>query len=156
MLERLECSLNNKKIQPVHPKGNQSSIFIGRIDAEASILWPPDMKSLLTGKDSDAGKDWGQEGKGVTEDEMVGWHHWPTQWTWVWANSWRYWRTGKSGVLQSMGALRVGSDSATQQQQQGLLSIFESQTITFFYAKGFYICCLLHKTCPQMLKFLKE
>ena len=64
--------------EPVHPKGNQSWIFIGRTDAEAetSILWPPDVKNWLIGKDPDAGKDWRQEEKGTTEDEMVGWHHW--------------------------------------------------------------------------------
>ena len=74
----LESPLDCKEIQPVHPKGNQSWIFIARTDAEAEapILWPPDMKNWLTGKDSD-GKDWGQEEKGTTEDEMVGWHHWP-------------------------------------------------------------------------------
>ena len=75
----LESSLDSKEIQTVHPKGNQSSIFIGRTDAEAEaeapILWPPDAKSWLIGKDSDAGKDWVQEEKGTTEDEMVGWHH---------------------------------------------------------------------------------
>ena len=62
---------------PVHPKGNQSWIFIGRTDAEAEtpILWPPDAKSWLIGKEPDAGKDWGQEEKGTTEDERVGWHH---------------------------------------------------------------------------------
>jgi len=67
-----------KEIQPVHPKGNQSWIFTGRTDAEAKalILWPPDAKSWLIGKDPDAGKDWGWEEKGTTEDEMVGWHHW--------------------------------------------------------------------------------
>ena len=66
-----------KEIKPVHPKGNQPWIFIGRTDteAEAPILWPPDGKSWLIGKDPDAGKDWGQEKKGPTEDEMVGWHH---------------------------------------------------------------------------------
>ena len=65
------------KINPVHPKRNQSWIFIGRTDVEAEppILWPPDVKSWFTGKDPDAGKDWGQEEKGMTEDEMVGWHH---------------------------------------------------------------------------------
>ena len=79
MLEKtLESLLDFKKIQPVHPKGNQSWIFMGRADAEAEtlILWPPDAKNWLTGKDPDAGKDWRQEEKGTREDEMVGWHHW--------------------------------------------------------------------------------
>ena len=73
----LESPLECKKIQPVHPKGNQSWIFIGRTDAEAEtpIFWPPDAKSRLIGKDPDAGKDWGQEEEETTEDEMVGWHH---------------------------------------------------------------------------------
>ena len=73
----LESPLDYKEIQLVHPKGNQSWIFIGRTDAEAEtpILWPPDMKNWLTGKDPDAGKDWWQKEKGTTEDEMVGWHH---------------------------------------------------------------------------------
>ena len=71
----LESPLDCKKIQPVHPKGNQSWLFIGRTDAEALILWPPDAKNWLIGKDPDAGKDWSQEEKGSTEDEMVGWHH---------------------------------------------------------------------------------
>ena len=70
----LESPLNCKEIQPVHPKGNQSSIFIGRTDTEALILWLPVMKNWLIGKDPDSGKDWGQE-KGMTEDVMVGWHH---------------------------------------------------------------------------------
>ena len=74
----LESPLDCKEIQPVHPKGNQSWVFIGRTDVEAEIpiLWPPDTKNWLTGKDPDAGKDWGQEEKGITEEEMVGWHHW--------------------------------------------------------------------------------
>ena len=74
----LESPLYYKEIKPVHPKGNQSWIFIGRTDAEAEAptLWPPDAKIQLTGKDPDAGKDWGQEEKRTTEDEMVGWHHW--------------------------------------------------------------------------------
>ena len=73
----LESSLDCKEIQPVHPKGNQSWVFIGRTDAEAEtpIRWPPDLKNWLTGKDPDAGKDWDQEDKGMTEDEMVGWHY---------------------------------------------------------------------------------
>ena len=78
LLEKtLENTMDCKEIQPVHPKGNQSWVFIGRTDVEAEtpILWPPDVKSWFIGKDPDAGKDWGQE-KGTTEDEMVGWHHW--------------------------------------------------------------------------------
>jgi len=73
----LESPLDCKEFQPVHPKGNQSWIFIGRTDAEAEtpILWPPDAKNWLIWKDPDAGKDWRQEEKGTTEDEMVGWHH---------------------------------------------------------------------------------
>ena len=73
----LASPLDCKEIQPVNPKGNQPWISIVRTDAEAEapILWPPDVKSQLTGKDPDAGKDWGQEEKGTTEDEMVGWHH---------------------------------------------------------------------------------
>ena len=72
----LENPLDSKEIKSVNPKGNQPSIFIGRTDAEVPILWPSDAKRWLIGKDSDAGKDWGQEEKGVTEDEMVRWHHW--------------------------------------------------------------------------------
>ena len=68
--------MKSKEIKPVNPKGNQPWIVIGSTDAEASILWPPDAKSQLVGKDSDAGKDWGQEEKGKTEDEMVAWQHW--------------------------------------------------------------------------------
>ena len=73
----LENPLDCKEIQPVHPKGNQSWIFIGRTDAETEspLLWPPDVKNWLIGKDPDAGKDWRQEEKGTTEYEMVGWHH---------------------------------------------------------------------------------
>ena len=74
----LQSPLDCKEIKPVNPKGNQPWILIERTDAEAEtpILWPPDAKSWLIGKDPDAGKDWGQEEKGVTEDEIVGWHHW--------------------------------------------------------------------------------
>ena len=73
----VKSPLDFKEIQPVHPKGNQSWVFTGRTDAEAEtpILWPPDVKSCLIGKDPDAGRDWGQEETGMTENEMVGWHH---------------------------------------------------------------------------------
>ena len=74
----LGSPLDCKDIQPVHPKGNQSWIFFGRTDAEAEtpILWPPDVKNWLICKDPDAGKDWGWEEEGMTEDEMIAWHHW--------------------------------------------------------------------------------
>ena len=112
----LESPLDRKEIQPVHPKGNQSWIIIGRTEAaaETPILGPPDAKSRLIGKDPDAEKDWRQEEKGMTEDEMVGWHYHPTQWTRVWADSRRWWRTGKPGVLQSMGSQRVRYDWVTE------------------------------------------
>ena len=73
----LESPLEGREIQPVHPKGDQSWVFTGRTDVEAEtpILWPPHAKSWLTGKDSDAGRDWEQEEKGTTEDEMAGWYH---------------------------------------------------------------------------------
>ena len=73
----LDSSLGGKEIQPVHPKGDQSWVFIGRTNAgaETPVLWPPDAKSWLIGKDPDAGRDWGQEEKGMTEDEMAGMHH---------------------------------------------------------------------------------
>ena len=73
----LGSSLDCKDIQPVHPEGDQSWMFIGRTDAEAEtpVLWPPHAKSGVIGKDSDSGRDWGREQKGMTEDEMAGWYH---------------------------------------------------------------------------------
>ena len=103
----LENPLDCKEIKPVSPKRNQYWIFTGRTDAEAPILWPPDVKSWLTGKDPGAGKGWKQEKKGKTEDKMV----W---WTWVWANSQSWWWTGKPGMLQSTGLQRGGHDWATE------------------------------------------
>ena len=94
-----------KEIQAVHPKGNQSWIFIGRTDAEAET--PPDAKSWFIWKDPDAGKDWRREEK--TEDDDRGWDGWmasPTQWTWVWVSSRSWWWT----VLQSMGSQRVRAE----------------------------------------------
>ena len=83
----LESPLDCKEMQPVHSKGDQSWVFFGRTNAkaEAPVLWPPHAKSWLIGKESDAGRDWGQEEKGTTEDEMAGWHHWlnghESEWT---------------------------------------------------------------------------
>ena len=111
----LESPSDCKEIQPIHPKGDQSWVFIGRTDAEAEtpILWPPEAKSWLIWKDRDAGKDWRWEGEG----DDRGWDGWmasPTQWTWVSVNSRSWWRTGRPGVLQFMGSRRVGHDWATE------------------------------------------
>ena len=91
----LESPLDCKEIQPVHPKGDQSWVFIGRTDVEAAtpILWPPDAKNWPIWKDPDAGKDWRWE-----EGDNRGWDGWmasPTQWTWAWVNSGSWWWTGK-------------------------------------------------------------
>ena len=108
VLKTLESPLDCKEIQPDHPKGDQSWVFIGRIhvEAETPVLWPPDVKSWFIGKDPDAGKDWGQEEKGTTEDEMAS----LTQWAWVWVGSGSWWWTGGPGMLQFMGLQRVGHD----------------------------------------------
>ena len=113
-----ESLLDCKQITPVSSKGNQPRIFIGRTnaEAEAAILWPPDTKSKHIGKDPDAGKRL-KSGEG----DNRGWHGWMTsliQWTWVWVNSWRWWRTGRPGVLWSMDSQRVRHDWAPEQQQQ--------------------------------------
>ena len=102
----LESPLDCKEIQPVYPKGDQSWVFIGRTDAEAEtpILWPPCEKSWLTGKDPDAGRDWGQEEKGMTEDEMTGWHHRLNgrEFGWTWGVGDREaWRAVIHGVAKS-------------------------------------------------------
>ena len=98
-----ENPLDCKEIQPVHPKGNQSWIFIGRTDVEAEtpILCPPDSNNWLIWKDPDAGKGWGWEEKGMTEDEMVGWHHWLDGHE-FWVNSGSWWWTGKKAWLAAV------------------------------------------------------
>ena len=107
-----ETPLDCKEIQPVNPKGNQSCIFIGRsyAEIETPILWPPDVKSWLIGKGPDAREDWSQKEKGMTEDEIVGWHHLHD----VWVTSRSWWWTGKPGVLQSMGVQRDRLDWVTE------------------------------------------
>ena len=112
----LESPLDCKEIKPVNPKGNQSWILTGGIDteSEAPIFWPPDVKSRLTGKDLNAGKDWRQEEKGTTEDEMAS----LTQWTCVWASPGRWLWTGKPGMLQYMGSQRVRHDWMTEQNKK--------------------------------------
>ena len=104
----LESPLDCKEIQPVHSEGDQPCGFFGGNDAKAEtpVLWP---MSWLIGKDSDAGRDWGQEEKGTTENEMAGWHH-GLDGRWVWGNSGSWWWTGRPGVLRFMGSQRVGHD----------------------------------------------
>ena len=99
----LESPLDCREIQPVHPKGNQPWLFIGRTDAEPEIpiLCPPDAKNQLIGKDPDDGKDWRQKKKGTTEDEIAHWHHQCNGRVWV--NSGRWWWAGRPGVLKSWG-----------------------------------------------------
>ena len=111
----LEKPLDCKEIQLVNPKGNQSWIFIGRTDAEAPILWPPDTKNWLMGKDPDVGKDWRQEEKGTTEDEMVGWHHWLH----AHESEQTLGDKGQGSLvsMQSMGSQIVGHDLTTEQQE---------------------------------------
>ena len=111
---RLLSHLDSKEIKPVNPKRNQSWIFIGRTDAEAEapILWPSDVKCWLFGKDPYAGKDWGQEKKGMTEDEMVGWHHWLMD-----LNLSRLQKTvmdREAGMLRYTGSQTVRRDLATE------------------------------------------
>ena len=112
----LENPLDFKEIQPMYPKGNQSWILIGRIDAEVEtpILWAPDAKNWFTRKDPDAGKDWRWEG---ANRKWRGWMASLTQWTWVWVSSGSWWWTGKPGVLQSMGSQRVSHDWVTELKQ---------------------------------------
>ena len=111
----LESPLDCKKIQPVHPKGDQSWVFIGRTDAEAEtpILWPSDAKNGLFGEDPDAGKAWMQEDKGRTEDEMIGWHHW--------LNGHEFEQTlgvgdGQGGLVYSIPWLRVWTELISNTQ----------------------------------------
>ena len=124
----LESFLDCKEIKPVNPNWNQLWIFIERTDAEAEapILWPPDAKGWLTGRDPDAGKDWRQKQKGTTEDEMVRWHHWLNGHESGW-----WWKMGKCGVLHSMGSQRVRHYWKTEEQQQlyKIFCAFDSLTL---------------------------
>ena len=111
----LESPLDCKEIQPVHPKGDRSWVFIGRTDVEAAtpILWPPAFEELTHLK-----RPWCWERlKAGREADDRGWDGWMaslTQWTWIWVNSWSWWWTGRPGMLQSMGSQRVGHNWATE------------------------------------------
>ena len=103
--------LGLQEIKPVHPKGNQTWIFIGRTTAEAEtpIFWPPDEKNWLIGKDPGTGQDWRQKRRGPWKMRYLDLS--PTWWAWIWAS---WWWTGKCGILHSMGSQRVGHDWATE------------------------------------------
>ena len=126
----LESPLGCKEIKPVNPKGNLSWIFNGWTDAEAGtlILWPPDVKNWLIGKDPNTGKDWRQEEKGMTEDEMVGWHHWLDGHESEQALG----ASDGQGSLQSMGSQRVRHKWATDLNWRQTVVLFR---IISFYTK---------------------
>ena len=132
----LESPLDCKEIQPVHSKGDQSLIFIRRTDVEAEtpILWPPEAKSPLIGKDPDTGKDWRQEKKRTTEDAIAS----PTRWTWVWVSSRRWWWTGKPVVLQSMG-----SQSWTRLSDRTTIYIY-TYIYTYFFLLLIFLLSSIH------------
>ena len=117
-----------KNIKPVHPKENSSILFIGRTDAEdeTPILWPSDVKNWLLGKDPDAGKDWRQEEKWMTEWD--GWMASLTQWTWFWVNSRSWWWTGRPGVLQYIGSQGVGQNWPTELNWSECMYIYDLYT----------------------------
>ena len=135
----LESPLDCKEIQPVHPKGNQSWIFIGRIDPEdeTPILWSPDAKNWLIWK-----KSWCWERLKVKrEGDYRGWDGWiasPTQCTWVWATSGSWWWTVRSGVLQSLGSQRVIHDRATELNWTFSLQVYD---FLLFFLTSFILQC---------------
>ena len=144
----LETPLDSKEIQPVHPKGDQSWVFIGRTDvkAETPILWPPHVKSWLMKS------LWCWEGLGTGgEGDDRGWDGWmasPTQWTWVWVNSGSWWWTGRPDVLGFMGSQRVGHDWATELNWTLLC-------ITFLASKTHKCSSLILRHCYRSNKYVR-
>ena len=138
---RLLSPLNCKEIQPVHPKGNQSWIITERIEAEAEtpILWSPDVKNWLIWKDLDAGKDWGQEEKGMTDDEMVGWHCWLNGhrfgWTLAVGDGQGAWRAVVHGVTKSQTWLSYWTELNLIQQ------LTSSPVLNFQWPQVSFIFC---------------
>ena len=152
----LESLLDCKEIQPVHPKGNQSWVFIGRTDTEAEtpILWPSDVKSWLIWKDPDAEKDWGQEEQGMREDERYGWHHW--------LNGHKFgWTPGVGDgqeCLVCSGSWGHKESDMTQQLNwltDSQFNWFSTHTSTFFKSR-YIICWLLDTAIWYTGKLLRE
>ena len=158
----LESPLDSKEIKPVHLKGDQSWIFIERTDvvAETPILWPFDAKNWLICKDPDAGKDWKQEEKGTTKDEMIGWPS-QAQWTWVWANSGSWQWTGRPDLFRS-----IGSQSRTQLSdwteltwpdichQKLTISVFAHNFLSFRFSVSVTVCLFFLHSCSRSLPLL--
>ena len=144
--ETLESPLDCQEMQPVHPKGNQSWILIGRTDAEAEtpILWPPDMKNWLTRKDPDAGKDWRQGEKGTTEDEIVEWHHWLNEHEFEQA----------PGVGDGQGSLKSCSPwGCKESDMTEWLNWTEDLRVLSSQKNYFkYYCCLVAKSCLTLVR----
>ena len=135
----LESPLNSKELKSVNPKGNQHWAFIGKTNAEAEAptLWPPDVKSQLIGKVPYLEKIEGRKRDNRRQDSRMASS---TEWTWVWANSRRWWKTGQPGMLKSMGSQRVGHDWVTEQQQlysNGYISPFPLCLSFFFFYQLF-------------------
>ena len=156
-------SLDCKEIQPVHSEGDQPWDFFGRNDAKAEtpVLWPLHAQSWLIGKDSDAGRDWGQEEKGMT-----GWDGWMaslTRWTWVWVNPGSWWWPGRLGVLWFMGSQRFGHDWATDLiwsepyliMSQILYHQFLYINCTKIFPVVYYLSCTLSES-PELFTMFSE
>ena len=134
VLEKTLKSPLDYKIQPVHPKGDKSWVFIGRthVEAETPILWPPHVKSWLIGKDPNAGGYWRQE-----ETKRMSWldgiiNSCPIRWAWVWVDSGSWWWTGRSDMLRFMGSQRVGHDWATELNWMGPDAMIHDPSLFFF------------------------
>ena len=150
----LESPLDCKEIQPVHPK-DQAWVFIGRTDAEAEtpILWPPDVKIWLIGKHSDAGRDWGQEEKGTTEDEIVGWHHWLNGHEFRWTLGAG---DGQGGLVccGSRGHKELGMTEWLNWTELKMIQILsgktDTQAIMCTFTKLFYIFCIMYSSTASL------
>ena len=139
----LNCGVGEDSWESLGLQRDQPWDFFGRDDtkAETPVLWPPHAKSWLIGKDSNAGRDWGQEEKGTTEDEMAGWHH-LTRWMWVWVNSGSWWWTGRPGVLRFMGSQKVGHDWVTDLIWSDLIYIYINDIFFIHISTDEHLCCL--------------